>query len=191
MPIPAKTSLLVRGAATFAAIFTMGFVGLALPAWGARFPLPLLHGGIAAAASYRWGRRMWLPVFLAGVTVELAMKQAFIASLGVGAGLAAGALLSAWLLEKNGFEPDFGRARDVPIFLFAIVIGMSVAPTIGVAGFLLAGASSATPRYVWWIRWWSSTMIGVLLVSPALIAISRQSLTRFLEHWKMCIRDRA
>jgi PAS domain S-box-containing protein len=183
MPIAAKTSLLIQRAVTFAAIFTTGFVGLALPTWGARFPLPLLQGGIAAAATYRWGRRMGLPVFIAGVTFQLATKQSLIASVGVGAGLAVGGLVSAWLLEKNGFEPNFGRARDVLIFLFAVVVGMSITPTIGVAGFLLAGAPSATPQYLRWIRWWSNTMVGVLLVSPALIAISRQSLTRFYEHW--------
>jgi hypothetical protein len=35
----------------------------------------------------------------------------------VGAGLAGGAALAAWLLERNGFNASFARARDVPLFI--------------------------------------------------------------------------
>ncbi|MEA3152054.1 MAG: hypothetical protein QOD56_2993, partial [Gammaproteobacteria bacterium] len=181
-PVAPNISLLTNGAVAFAAIFTAGFAGLALPMWGARFPLPLLHAGIAAAVIYRWGRRMWVPVLAAGVLFELAAKEPLIGALGVGVGLTAGSLLSAWLLRKYEFDPNFGRARDVPVFLFAVVLGMSVSPTLGVLGFALAGVPTDGSNFVRWIRWWSNTTVSVLLVGPAVIGLSRQSLRRFHEH---------
>jgi hypothetical protein len=173
----------MRWVTTFASIYTTGLVGFALPSFGAHFPLPLLPGGIAVAATYRWGRRMWAPICAASTAVQLTMGRPLLAAAATGAGLAAGALLSDWLLNKNGFEPGFGRAKDVPIFIFAAMMGMTIAPTVGMAGFALAGVPYGVPAFVQWFRWWSNIALGVLLVGPALIASSRQSLTRFTELW--------
>jgi PAS domain S-box-containing protein len=53
---------------------------------------------------------------------------------------------------------------------------------LGLLGFYLAGdAAAADPLR--WLRWWSNTMAGVLLVGPMLVGASRQSLARFAEHW--------
>ncbi|MDB6087143.1 MAG: hypothetical protein JWN43_5024, partial [Gammaproteobacteria bacterium] len=168
---------------TFLSIFTTGLVGFALPSWGARFPLPLLPGGIAVAATFRWGRRMWAPIFAASAAIQLWLNQPPLAAAASGAGLAAGALVSNWLLGKSGFDPAFGRARDVPIFIFAVALGMTVAPTIGIAGAVLAGVPYASSGLVRWLRWWSNIVSGVLLVGPALIAIDRRGVARFARHW--------
>jgi PAS domain S-box-containing protein len=172
-----------RWVATFVSIIATGAMGFALPSWGAHFPLPLIPSGIAVAAIYRWGRRMWLPVFLADGAIEFYIHQPLLVMVAAGIGLTGGAALSVWLLDKNGFEPNFSRARDVPIFLFVVVAAMTLAPTVGMVGVVLAAEPSAFSDAVRWIRWWSNTVSGVVLVSPALIAISRQSLTRFSEHW--------
>jgi PAS domain S-box-containing protein len=173
----------MRWVTTFASIYTTGLVGFALPSFGAHFPLPLLPGGLAVAAIYGWGRRMWAPIFAASAAIQLTMGRPLLAAGATGAGLAGGALLSNWLLGKSGFEPSFGRAKDVPIFIFAATMGMTIAPTVGMAGFALAGVPYGVPALVEWLRWWSNTALGVLLVGPALIAGSRQGLTRFAELW--------
>jgi PAS domain S-box-containing protein len=173
----------MRWVTTFASIYTTGLVGFALPSFGAHFPLPLLPGGIAVAAIYRWGRRMWAPIFAASAAIQLTMGRPLLAAGATGAGLAGGALLSNWLLGKSGFEPGFGRAKDVPIFIVAATMGMTIAPTVGMAGFALAGVPDEVPALVQWLRWWSNTALGALLVGPALIAGSRQGLTRFAELW--------
>jgi PAS domain S-box-containing protein len=173
----------MRWVTTFASIYTTGLVGFALPSFGAHFPLPLLPGGIAVAAIYRWGKRMWAPIFAAGAAIQLTMGRPLLAAGAAGAGLAVGALLSNWLLDKSGFEPSFGRAKDVPIFIFATTMGMTIAPTIGMAGFALAGVPFGVPALVQWLRGWSNTVLGVLLVGPALIASISQGLARFTERW--------
>ena len=176
-PVPAYEWLV-----TFAAIFTAGAVGFMLPSVGAHPTLPLLASGIAVAACIRWGPRMWPAVLAAGLGTDLWNHQPLIASLGVGIGAAAGAVITAWVLERRGFDVGFGRARDVPLFILATAIGTILVPTVGLLGFRLAGDQNAMDP-LRWTRWWSNTTSGVLLVGPMLVAVSRQSLAQFAEHW--------
>jgi PAS domain S-box-containing protein len=174
---------LLRSLATFAAVFAVGALGFMLPSAGVHPTLPLLTSGIAVAACVRWGRQMWPAVFAAGVAIDLWMHQAPIASLAVGIGAAGGAAVTAWILERQGFDAGFGRARDVPLFILAAALGTMLVPTFGLLGFRLAGDSTAGMDPLRWIRWWSNTSAGVLLVGPMLVAVSRQSLARCAEHW--------
>src|SRR3984957_13454604 len=100
---------LLKWLVTFAAVFTVGAVGFMLPSVGAHPTLPLLAGGIAAAACIRWGRRMWPAVLLAGVGVDLWTHHTLTASAGVGVGYAGAAGLTAWVLGGGGFDSCFGR----------------------------------------------------------------------------------
>jgi PAS domain S-box-containing protein len=177
-PIP-----ILKWLATFAAIFAAGAIGFMLPSIGAHPTLPLLAGGIAAASCIRWGRRMWPAVLAAGVSIDLWLRQPLIASLGVGIGATAAAVFTARFLEWRGFDTGFGRARDVPLFILAAVIGTMILPTLGLLGFYLAGEHVRATNPLRWLRWWSNTAAGVLLVGPMLVALSRQSLTQFVEHW--------
>ena len=177
-PIP-----VLKWLATFAAVFTAGAVGFMLPSIGAHPTLPLLAGGIAAAACIRWGRRMWPAVLAAGVGIDLWLQQPLLASLGVGIGATAAAVFTAWFLEWRGFDAGFGRARDVPLFILAVVIGTMILPTVGLLGFYLTGEHVQATNPLRWLRWWSNSTAGVLLVGPMLVALSRQSLAQFFEHW--------
>ncbi len=176
-PIP-----ILKWLAIFAAVFTSGAVGLILPSVGAYPTLPLLAGGISAAACIRWGRRMWPAVFAAGVAIDLWTHHTLIASLSVGAGASAAAVFTAWFLETGGFDADFRRARDVPLFILAAAIGTMLTPTFGLLGFWLSGDHGAAD-ILRWVRWWSNAAAGVLLAGPMLVALSRQSLAQFVAHW--------
>ena len=156
---------------------------MSLPAWGAHAPLPLFSSGIALAAIYRWGRQMATAAFAASAAAQIWVDQPMLVALTSGVGLAGGALLSDWLLRRARFDPTFGRAQDVPIFIFATALGMAVAPTVGVAGFSLAGFPYPASAIVHWSRWWSNVAAGVVMVGPVLIAISRQGFVRFMERW--------
>ena len=172
---------LLRWSLTFGAVFIAGAVGFMLPSVGPHPTLPLLASGIAVAACIRWGRGMWPAVLAAGIGIDLWTHQAPIASLGVGLGIMGGAVSTAWMLERQGFDARFARARDVALFILAAVIGTTVVPTLGLIGFRLAGdAAAADPLR--WIRWWSNTTAGVLLVGPILVAMSRRSLAQISEH---------
>src|SRR5580692_1472417 len=174
---------LFKWLATFAAVFTVGALGLKLPSTGAHPTLPLLAGGIAAAACIRWGRRMWPAVLAAGVLTDIWTHQPLIASVGVGVGAAGAAVFTAWTLERRGFDSGFGRARDVPLFIAAAAIGTMILPTVGLLGFRLAGDLAAASQPFRWIRWWSNSTAGLLLVGPMLVAVSRESLSQFARHW--------
>ena len=175
----------VRLIIVFTSIFVVGALAFTLPSLGGRLSLPLLPSGIAVAAAYRWGRRMWPAVFLAGVAIELRLHQTPMDAIGVGAGLAGGAFLAAWIMERGGFDSNFARAKDVPLFILAAAVGMTLAPTFGLMGMYLGGDKLSATEAAWviWIRWWSNTASGVFLVGPILLAYSRKSLARVLEHW--------
>jgi PAS domain S-box-containing protein len=165
-----------RWAVTFAAVLASGAAGFSLPLLGSRLSLLLLPSGFAVAAVYRWGLRMWPAVFAGGVAIDLTEGQPVAASLGVGAGLAAGAVLSHWVLANGRFDGNFSRARDVPLFVFAAAVGMTLTPALGFLGFFVAGQPDAISHPIYWIRWWANTTAGVLLIAPPLIAAKRDSL---------------
>ncbi len=168
---------------TFVAVFTAGAVGFTLPSIGAHPTLPLLVGGIAAAACIRWGRRMWPAVLAGGLSIDLWLKQPLVASLVVGIGATAAAVFTAWFLELRAFNAGFNRARDVPLFIVAAGIGTMILPTVGMFGFYLSGEHVKAFDPLRWLRWWSNSTAGVLLVGPMLVALSRQRLAQLAEHW--------
>jgi PAS domain S-box-containing protein len=174
---------LQRALIAFALILGTGVLGSHVPSMGGRLPLMLLPSGLAVAAMCRWGRRQLPAVLLAGAAIELTAHTPFLAALGVGIGLAAGAALSCWILEWGGFDPGFRRAKDVPLFVFAVALGMMLAPGFARLGFFLSGMSGAAPTPAHWIRWWANVSAGVLLVAPALIGANRSSFSPLAERW--------
>jgi len=179
----AESLPLLRMLITFVAVFAAGAGGLMLPSAGAHPTLPLLTSGIAVAACVRWTRRMWPAIFAAAVGTDLWIHQTLFASLGVGLGVAGGATLTAWILERRGFDSDFGRARDVPLFIAAAALGTMLVPALGLVGFRLAGDLSAMSDPLRWVRWWSNTTAGVMLIGPMLVAMNRRSLAPFTDRW--------
>ena len=169
---------LLRWLLVFAVTVAVGMLGFHLPDYGARLTLPLLPSGIAAAATARWGRRMWPAVFAAGTVINLLIGRPLVADLGVGAGLAAGAVVTAWLLEHYRFDASFARSRDVLLFLLAAALGMALAPTLGMLGYRIASLVNVPFIPVNWLRWWSNVTAGVLMLTPLLVALNRQSLAR-------------
>jgi PAS domain S-box-containing protein len=161
----------------------MGRIGFMLPHFGARLTLPLLPSGIAVAATIRWGRWMWPAVFIAAALVNSSNARPWIVDGGVGLGLAGGAFLTAWILERNRFDASFARPRDVVAFLLAAGIGMALAPTFGMSGYWYTDTPGVPMIPINWLRWWGNVTAGVLLLTPLLIAINRQSLARLATQW--------
>jgi PAS domain S-box-containing protein len=174
------TTRILRLILVFALIFAIGAIGFSLPSIGGRLTLSFLPSGVAVAATFRLGRRIWPAVFLAGMAIDLWMPEPLWTSLAVGIGLAGGASLSAWLLERLGFDSSFARAKDVPIFILAVAIGMIPAPTFGLMGYHFSGLHEFATG---WIRWWSNVTTGALLFGPILVAYRSNSFDRFLKHW--------
>ncbi len=175
-PSPAARALGVLLVVAFT--FATGAIGFALPHWGARLALPLLPSGVAVGALVRFGRGLWPAVFAAEFAIELWNGTPVLAGVVVAAGLPVGSWVTAWLLERRHFDPTFARARDVPLFLGATVVGMALSATIGILGLHLDTLRTGALDWVGWLRWWSNTSAGVLLVAPLLIAARRECLDR-------------
>ncbi len=126
---------------------------------------------------------MWPAVFLASVAIDLWMQQPVIASLAVGTGSATAAVFTAWFLDVRGFDSGFGRARDVPLFIVAGAVGTMAVPTLGMLGFYWSDLMPRGFDPLRWLRWWSNSTAGVMLVGPMLVAVSRKSLAQFVGHW--------
>lgn len=174
---------LQRSIIAFVLIFVTGLLGYLVPKMGGRLPLMLLPSGIAVAVLCRWGMRQWPAVFLAGFAIEWAAHTASLSAIGVGAGLAAAAALVCLILGWGGFDREFRRARDVPLFVVAALVGMTLAPGLARVGGLLSQMMGGPGSTAHWLRWWGNVTAGVLLVSPALIAANGSSLKPLAEHW--------
>ncbi len=182
MKTPLKVTV-TRWLLVFAVTTASGLLGFMLPSLGARLTLPLLPSGIAAAATTRWGRGMWPAVFAAATCINLSLGRPWLTDVFVGAGLAGGACVTSWLLEHYHFDPNFTRSRDVLVFLLAAALGMTLAPSLGMLGYAIAISPSMPLLPINWLRWWSNVTAGVLLLTPLLVAINRQSFARLLAQW--------
>lgn len=167
----------------FACIFAVGVLGFSLPRIGATLTLSYLPNGFAVAATYRFGRRVWPAVFMAGLAINLCISQPLASAIGVGIGLASGAWLSAWLLERSGFDSDFSRAKDVPLFILAVAVGMTLAPLFSFPGYYLSGMQEFATDPSHWVRWWGNATSGALLVGPILVAYKSNAFERFAGRW--------
>jgi PAS domain S-box-containing protein len=174
---------LLRLLLVFTSIFAVAAFGLSLHRLGGSLTLSYLPNGVAVAATYRFGRRVWPAVFLAGLAIELWVAAPLPTCIGVGIGLASGSWLSAFLLERIGFNPSFSRAKDVPLFMLGIGAGMTVAPLFSLWGYYLSGLRDFAADPSHWIRWWGNATAGALLLGPILIAYNRKSFERFTAHW--------
>jgi PAS domain S-box-containing protein len=178
----AEWPLWLRWTVVFVATFVTGVAGFALPKFGARDTLALLPSGIAVAACYRWGWRTWPAVAAAGFAMELWESGNFFGAAGVALGLAGSGVITATLLRRWQFNPNFSRASDVPWFVIAAAAGMIWFPSIGFLGAWIGGWPKEEFRVASWVHWWGNTTSGVLLLSPILVCVSRRSLARFLRH---------
>jgi PAS domain S-box-containing protein len=167
----------------FISVFAIAAIGIWLRRYGGSLTLSYLPSGVAVALTYRFGRRVWPAVFLAGLAIELYVPAPLPAGIGVGIGLASGAWASAWLLERSGFDPDFTRAKDVPLFILCIGAGMILEPLFSLPGYYLSGLKDFATDPSHWVRWWGNATAGALLVGPILMAYNRKSFERFTAHW--------
>ena len=177
------TTKALRLLLVFTSIFAVAVIGILLRRFGGNLTFSYLPSGIAVAASYRFGRRVWPAVFLAGLAIELWIPAPLPVGIGVGIGLASAAWATAWLLERSAFDPDFSRAKDVPLFILCIAAGTTLEPLFSLPGYYLSGMKDFATDSSHWVRWWGNATAGALLLCPILMACSRKSFERFTEHW--------
>jgi PAS domain S-box-containing protein len=176
------TTKALRLLLVFTSIFAVAAIGISMRRYGGSLTLSYLPNGIAVAVTYRFGRRVWPAVLLAGFAIIVSTHQPLDAGIGVGIGLASGAWASAWLLERSGFDPNFSRAKDVPLFILCVGAGTALEPLFSLSGYYLAGMKDFATDPSHWVRWWGNAVAGALLLGPLLMACSRKSFERFSAH---------
>ena len=77
------------------------------------------------------------------------------------------------LLQRVGFRTEVDRIKDAVAFvLLGAFAAMTVSASIGTAALISAGAWPTTNFFQLWAMWWSSDVLGVLVVTPVLLVLS-------------------
>ena len=155
-----------------AAYLVVAVIGVKLAAQRENIILLWGPGGIALAALLRLGYRVWpgvlLGSFLTGLWQELPAHLAgTIALASVGE-----AVLGAFLMRRFSTRPDFlSSAQDVSLFVGIVVPAIALVCTlVGVTSQVLGGIIPATEYVSAAFRGWTGDALGILLVTPLLLA---------------------
>ena len=147
--------------------------GVATPCWP--------PSGIALAAVLILGRRVWPGIWLGSFLVNIgiffdgssleSVARAVLESSFVAAGSTGQALLGGWLILRGGERNPLARVQDV--FRFAAqagVLGCTVSATVGVTSVCVTGFAPWSAWPINWVIWWLGDSLGVLIVTPTLLA---------------------
>ena len=155
------------------AYYAAGRLGLEFPYVKPNVSLIWLPTGIAVAALIRWGGSMNVAVFIAAFLLNSWSGLNAGAAAGIAIGNTLGPYFCCWILRRKRFLAAFPSRKHVVWFSFAAVIGMMVSAT---GGSLVLWQQGIVPHPgVVWLVWWGGDTVGVLLVAPLFLSLSRQS----------------
>ncbi|MFI0238031.1 MASE1 domain-containing protein [Streptomyces sp. NPDC016845] len=141
--------------------------------------------GVAVAALLLFGVGVWPGIALGSFFVILTLTTPQLTTLVTVAGNTAAPLVSCLLLRRVGFRLDVSRLRDGLGLVFLGGLGaMLISATMGIAPQVWTGSLEAGDFWTVWLAWWVGDAMGVLLVTPLLLALLRGSKARFPgRHW--------
>ncbi|MBL8158509.1 response regulator [bacterium] len=126
--------------------------------------------GVGLAGLVLGGLTMWPAIYLASLTNLIINGSSAISMIGFPIVNTIQALAGAYLLKKAGFDPLFGRRRDVFTFMSISLIISMILPS---AGFGIRAIDmwlgDALPLTVTWGTWWAGTLLSMLVVGSFLI----------------------
>lgn len=160
------------------AYFVAARLGLSLPSIGSHITLIWLPAGIAIAALLRWGYGCWPGIFLGAFAAHFSIDINFGLSFSIALGSTLGSLLAVWLLRRLKFHRELDGANDILILAGAAAIGMLPTASIGIGSLWIFNLLPATGLVSAWLHWWMGGLLGVLLIAPVLLHISRAELSK-------------
>jgi len=126
--------------------------------------------GVALAGMVLGGIVMWPAIFLASLVNGMINGASWISLFGFPVINTLQAVAGAYLLKKAGFDPLFGRRRDVFSFMLIALIVSTTVPTLG---FGIRAIDTvlfqAPPLTLTWGTWWAGTLLSLLTVGAFLI----------------------
>ncbi|MGW2678751.1 MASE1 domain-containing protein [Streptomyces sp. NPDC001436] len=135
--------------------------------------------GIAVAALLWFGLRVW-PGFALGTYLAIETISAFhLADLGIVAGNVLAPVCALLLLRRVGFRPELDRLSDgLALVFLGGLVPMLLSATAGAWTLVLTGNLPMTSFWPTWAAWWTGDAMGVLLVTPLLLALRGARLPR-------------
>jgi integral membrane sensor domain MASE1 len=136
-----------------------------------------IASGVALAAFILFGYRVW-PAILVGSFLDHATRAGLVANtFSIPVASVLEGITGAYLVKKFAYgEKAFDTAKGVFLFvLFASICSPVINPTVGVGTDYFDGSLSLRETGFRWISWWLAHGIGVLLVTPFLVLLFRES----------------
>jgi PAS domain S-box-containing protein len=126
--------------------------------------------GLALAALLLMGIRFWPGVFLGAFILNVTGSIATLPAMTIAVGNTGEALLATWLLTSVGFRPSLERLRDVLALVVLGAISTAVSATVGVSVLAFVRDRFALPGWTIWTTWFSGDALGIVLVTPLILA---------------------
>ena len=131
--------------------------------------------GISLAGLLLMGLRCWPGITLGAFVTNVTIGPTLPAVLGISLGNTLAPVCAYLLLTRVGFRMELDRLKDTLYLVFLGALGgMLISATLGAGTLSLAGALLG-PKGFWsaWSVWWVGDAMGVLVVTPVLLVISR------------------
>lgn len=163
------------------AYFVAGKLGLQLafvhPSATAVWP----PSGIGLAAVLVLGHRIWPGIFAGAFLVNITTAGTVLTSIGIATGNTLESVVGALLVNRfaRGAQA-FERPADV--FRFAALAGLlatTVSATLGLTSLALGGFAPWAEYARIWQTWWLGDVVGVIVVAPLLVLLSRAPRVRW------------
>lgn len=158
------------------AYFAAGRLGLLIPYFGSLITLIWLPTGIAVGVLMRWGYICWPAIFAGAFLVNFSLGASLTLAGCIAVGNTLGPLLTTWLLRHFKVRTVLDRAHDILVMVAAAGIGMLLSSSGGVSSLLLHGMLPTEQAPQAWLVWWTGDTVGVLLLLPVLLNVSRSEL---------------
>lgn len=144
-----------------------------------------ISAGVALFCLLTFGIRVWPGITLGSLVSNLAAvppPEALLVSLGNTI-----APLCAYLLLRHvGFRLEMDRIRDALSFVLLGAFGaMALSASVGTMALVAAGLWPPTRFLQMWMVWWSSDVLGVLVVTPLLLVLRRFREVTQVRWWRL------
>ncbi|MGW1811017.1 MASE1 domain-containing protein [Streptomyces sp. NPDC002078] len=141
--------------------------------------------GVAVAALLILGLRCWPGITIGALFAVLSLTTPRIEVLGTLAGQTCAPVCAALLLRRARFHTDLGRLKDgVALVFLGALTAMLISSTVGVGLLVLMDKLTVESFWPVWLAWWVGDAMGVLLVTPLLLALHGARRPPPLGRWK-------
>ncbi|MCC9310758.1 MASE1 domain-containing protein [Kitasatospora sp. RB6PN24] len=128
--------------------------------------------GVAVTCLLLFGLGLWPGVALGAFLVIVTSGPPHLGSLGIVAGNTLAPVAACVMLHRAGFRIELDRLRDGVALVFLGALGaMLISSTIGTASLVFDGTLPAAGFWSTWSAYWTGDAMGVLVVTPLLLAL--------------------